>query len=169
MQNHIEIEKKYIIEKPDPEVLWRTEGCKSTKIVQIYLESPIGKTHRIRKRTDDGVSVYTETVKVRIDRMSAFEDEREITEERFVELSAKIKQGTRPIEKTRVSFPYRGRVIELDFYPEWKRTCIMEIELEKRDGETEIPPFIRILRDVTGERAYSNASMSHAFPKEEEL
>lgn len=168
MENHVEIEKKYIIEKPDPEVLWRTEGCKSAQIVQIYLESPVGKTHRIRKRTERGVSVYTETVKVRIDRMSAFEDEREITEERFAELSEKIKKGTRPILKTRVSFPYRGRVIELDFYPEWHRTCIMEIELEKRDGEVEIPPFIRVLRDVTGERAYSNASMSHAFPKEEE-
>ena len=92
MQDHVEIEKKYIIEKPDREVLFSVEGCKSSQIVQIYLEAPAGKTHRVRKRTEDGVSVYTETVKVRIDRMSAFEDERRITEARFAELSGKIKE-----------------------------------------------------------------------------
>ena len=42
----------------------------------------------------------------------------------------------------------------------------MEIELEKREESVEIPDFIEIIRDVTGDKAYSNAAMARAFPTE---
>ena len=42
----------------------------------------------------------------------------------------------------------------------------METELESREEEVEFPSFIEILREVTGDKAYSNAAMSRTFPAE---
>ena len=163
----VEIERKYIISKPDFATLVGMPGYHSSLILQIYLDSSKGATHRIRSRRDaDGVK-YTETTKVRIDSMSVYEDEREISEGDFVALSKKIKSGTLPISKTRHRFDHAGLVIEIDEYPEWHNTCIMEIELPSREYNAKIPEFINIVKEVTGDGAYSNAAMSRAFPKEE--
>ena len=123
-------------------------------------------THRIRSRIYPDRAVYTETKKVRIDKMSAYEDECEISESEFFEKSKKMDTATRPIIKTRYTFLYNGVTVEIDVYPEWKRCAIMEIELEKREESVEIPDFIEIIRDVTGDKAYSNAAMARAFPTE---
>ena len=39
-------------------------------------------------------------------------------------------------------------------------------ELKSREAEVKIPEFLTILREVTGNKAYSNAGMSRAFPEE---
>ena len=62
---------------------------------------------------------------------------------------------------------YGGQLFEIDVYPAWKNTAIMETELDDREREVEIPTFIEIIREVTGYKAYSNASMSKSFPKED--
>ena len=162
----IEIERKYIIEIPDKEKMENCNGYSLSEIVQIYIESSPRVTHRVRSRTINGKTVYTETKKIRIDKMSSYEDEREISEMEFKCISQKIKQGTVPIVKERHSFEYRGQTFEIDVYPEWKNSCIMETELESRDKCVEIPAFIEIIKEVTGDKAYSNASMAQSFPVE---
>ena len=42
----------------------------------------------------------------------------------------------------------------------------METELEGEDTAVQIPEFISMIKEVTGIRAYSNASMSRVFPTE---
>ena len=164
MSSIVEIERKYIIEMPKTEEL---PECEETPILQIYLKAPEGVTHRIRKRCYKEGAKYFETVKKRIDKISAYEDEREISESEFLEKSKEIKEGTKPLSKKRISFSYEGRVIEIDVYPEWKRCAIMEIELPARECEVKIPSYIKIIREVTGIKEYSNASMSEHFPDED--
>ncbi len=165
---HIEIERKYIIRIPDVEKMRAKNGYSLSEITQIYLKSPLYKTHRIRSRRYCNRTEYTETVKVRIDGVSAAEDEIEISEERFVELSKRINTGSSPIKKLRHVFEYCGQIFEIDVYPQWKNTAIMETELESRDEKVEFPDFIEIVEEVTGRREYSNAAMSVCFPKETE-
>lgn len=165
----IEIERKYIILLPDVDVLKREDGFTSSVITQIYLGSPAGVTHRVRRREYEGAVSFTETRKTRIDKMSVVEDEREISEEEYLALAAGIKQGTHPVEKTRYTFLLGSHTVEIDVYPEWKRTCIMETELENREERVEYPSFIHIVREVTGRFEYSNASMAKCFPREEEI
>ena len=98
--------------------------------------------------------------------MSAVEEEREITEAEFDELKKKIKTGTRPVIKTRHTFEYYGQVFEIDVYPSWKCTAIMETELDSDKKIVKMPPFIKIIKEVTGAPGYSNAAMSKSFPKE---
>ena len=163
----IEIERKYIIEQPSAAELERMAEHTVSRIEQIYLDSPMGETLRVRRREWQGRIEYIETKKIRIDKMSSTEIERELSCEEYSVLAERRAEGTYPIYKTRHTFIYCGQLFEIDLYPEWSRTAIMETELNSRDTEVEFPPFIRIIREVTGEREYSNAAMSRHFPGED--
>ncbi|MBO5009379.1 MAG: hypothetical protein J6D20_01570 [Clostridia bacterium] len=165
-QPNIEIEKKYIIAIPEESVLSVMEEYTRSEIVQIYLESPAGITHRVRSRERSGNVTYTETKKIRIDKMSSYEDEHEITKEEFLALAEKRDKLTAPIHKIRYTFVYFGQLFEIDVYPEWQRTAILETELKTRETQVKFPEFVKILSDVTGDKRYSNASMSKVFPEE---
>ena len=165
----LEIERKFIIKRPSLDVIRIMGKYDVSDIVQIYLASEDGVTHRIRSKSGKNGTRYYETKKTRIDGMTVIEDEREISDNDFFALAPFCARGSHPIRKQRHSFFFKEHIIEIDVYPQWKNTCIMEIELEKKDEEIIIPPFITVLREVTGIRAYSNASMSVVFPKEEQI
>lgn len=166
MPTNVEIEKKYVIAKPDISQLCMIPEYTYSEIEQIYLASPSGITHRIRSRRFPSGVKYTETVKVRIDKMSANETEREITQERYFELRENIAPESVPVIKERHTFPYGGHTFEIDVYPNWEKSCIMEVELSSRDEDAILPPFISVIAEVTGDKRYSNASMSRRFPEE---
>lgn len=163
----VEIERKYIIEMPDIELLSSQKDFSASDIIQIYLESEPGQTRRIRARSKKGQTTYTETRKIRIDKMSSTEIEREITKEQFDELSRLQRAGSRIIKKTRYTFVFEGQLFEIDVYPEWSSTAIMETELASRESLVSMPHFLRVIREVTGIREYSNSAMSNSFPPEE--
>ena len=162
-----EIERKFIIRIPDRQAIAKMPEYTESEITQTYLSSPAGITHRVRKRVYTDRTVYTETIKNRIDRISAMESEREIDEDCYLDLLKNIKPGTHPVHKTRYTFRLGGQVYEIDVYPKWKRTCILETELHSRGEHPPIPPMIRVIREVTGTKGYSNAGMSKKFPKED--
>lgn len=166
MKDFVEIERKFIIEKPRRDMLLSLPSATASAIEQIYLKAPLGVTRRVRKRSFDSCTRFYETVKRRIDEISSYEDEREISEAEYVEKSKEIKKGTAPVLKERISFLYEGKTFEIDIYPKWKKTAVMEVELSSRDEEIKMPDFIRVLREVTGKREYSNAAMAKCFPTE---
>lgn len=165
-EKNLEIERKYVIEKPSPERMAAESSYTSSDIVQIYLTSPAGVTRRVRSRKYASGTRYFETSKIRVDKMSSEEYEREIEKGEFDKLSEEIAEGSRPIVKTRHTFDYMGQTFEIDVYPDWERTCIMETELPSRDTNVTFPDFIRIIAEVTGDKRYSNAAMSRKFPEE---
>ena len=162
----IETERKLVIAMPDIEKMKKEEGYTESLIEQIYLSDP-DLTRRVRKREySSGRREYTENTKMRISKMSSIENEREITEDEYLRLSLKIEDGAKPLLKTRITFFYDGKTVEIDVYPNWKRTAILEVELEREDEEIALPGYITVIKEVTGDRAYSNHSMAHAFPSE---
>ena len=162
----IEIERKFVIEMPDTSALSMLEGYTASDIDQTYLSSMPHVTRRVRARKYRDRTVYTETKKVRIDKMSAFEDERELTEDEYSTLLGDIAPGTVTLRKTRHTFPWCERIIEIDVYPNWQRSCILEVELSSMQEEIILPGFIKVISEVTGDKRYSNASMSREFPDE---
>ena len=162
----VEIERKFVIEMPDFAALSKLLGYSSSDIDQTYLSSAQTVTRRVRARRFADRTVYTETKKVRIDKMSAYEDERELDRVEYEALLAEIMPGTVTLKKTRHTFNCMGRTFEIDVYPNWQKSCILEVELDSREAELEMPSFIRVIREVTGEKGYSNAAMSRRFPEE---
>ena len=162
----VEIERKYVIAKPDTELLAQLNGYTISEIEQTYLASSAALTHRVRKRSYADRVSYTETKKVRIDKMSVFEDEREISESEYIELLKSKSEDSVTLRKTRRTFLYEGQIFEVDMYPEWQRTAILETELASREAVVLFPDFIEVIAEVTGDKKYSNAAMSREFPKE---
>lgn len=165
----MEIERKYLIQMPQLDVLEQMPNCRVDEIQQIYLTSEGGTTHRIRRRTGGGRCVYTETIKVRVDRMSCMEYEREIQEPEYNALAQKRDPQTRPITKTRYTFLVDAQSFEIDVYPFWSQVAVLETELKTRDTEVVIPPCIRVLRELTGDRRFSNAAISKQIPTAPDL
>lgn len=166
MNAPVEIERKYVIAMPDLGRLASCDGYTVSEIDQTYLESSEGVTHRVRARRYTDKTVYTETKKIRIDKMSAFEDERELAEAEYLALLERRKQGTVTLKKWRHTFDFGAQTFEVDIYPEWVRSAILETELESREVAVTFPDFIDGIAEVTGDKRYSNAAMSHRFPDE---
>lgn len=169
MKQNLEIERKYIIKMPCEKTLAEQLEYTKSSILQIYLPSSAGETHRIRRRIYGDKTVCTETRKIRIDSISSTEIEGEIDLATFDSLAENILEGTAPVDKVRHTFVYESQFFEIDVYPQWKSTAIMETELDSREKNVKIPDFIEVVREVSGNKAYSNASMSISFPSEDHL
>lgn len=163
----LEIERKYIIAMPDIAALSEMEGYFSRDITQTYLRAPAGVTARVRCSVTDGVFTYTHTEKIRINPMASDERERVIGEEEYRALLQTRLPDCRPVRKTRHTFRYLGQSFEVDVYPAWEHTAILETELSDPARAVSFPACLRVLREVTGNRAYSNAAMARAFPPED--
>ena len=162
----IETERKFIIRIPRTSDMRRCQGYSCSAIEQIYLPGAAGVTHRIRRRLTAGKSVYTETKKTRISPMSCIEEEKEIPKEEYSRLKATRDRNRRIVKKNRHTFVYGGQVFEIDIYPFRKNSCVMETELKSESEHPKLPPFIRVVKEVTGDHRYSNASLARCIPND---
>ena len=162
-----EIERKYLIRYPDVALLQAQPGCRKWEIVQIYLaETEPGLTRRIRQVTEDGEVKYFKTFKRRLSDLSCQEDEGKISQFDYIRLVREGDAGRRPIVKNRYRIPYGERVLEVDVYPFWDDRAILEIEMEDESETPEIPGYIEVIRDVSGEAAYKNCQLAASIPHE---
>lgn len=161
-----EIERKFLIAMPNEQMLAALPGAECDAIVQTYLLAEAGITSRVRRRTTRAGVVYTATEKRRISAVTAIEEERRIGEEEYRALLLRADPALRPIEKRRYTIPYEGLYLEIDVYPFWKRTAILEIELPSEDAPYTIPPYLTLLSEVTEDRRYKNVSLARAVPEE---
>ncbi len=165
MSVNTEIERKFLIVRPTDEYL---SSLPHTCITQTYLKNDLaGVTERVRKRGNDGAYVYTHTTKRRIDKMSSFEDEEEISKEEYENLLTRADKDRNVILKTRHLIKKGVFTFEIDVYPFWKKQAVMEVELESESEQFELPESIAVIREVTGEHAYSNARMAKNIPEED--
>lgn len=164
---HIETERKFLIKMPDTEALMRLPGCVWSRITQTYLLNDEHLTERIRKRVYADKTVYTHTSKRRISPLSSVEDEKEITHEEYRLLKQRRDPDKEKIRKQRFAIPYRGHTAEIDIFPFWQKQAMMEIELTDEADEASLPPFVTVIREVTGDKSYSNNSMSKKIPTED--
>ena len=96
--------------------------------------------------------------------MKCIENERELSAVEYEELLKLADTERRTVFKTRYCIPYSGRVVEVDIYPFWSDRAIAEVEMESENEEVCLPDFIKVIRDVTAEKAYKNASIAKRIP-----
>jgi CYTH domain-containing protein len=66
----------------------------------------------------------------------------------------------RPIRKTRYCLTSGNQYFEIDVYPFWKDRAVMEIELADEHTEIRFPAQVQVLREVTDDASYKNASLA---------
>ncbi len=160
-----EIERKFLIRRPD--LLNLGSLCKIKEISQTYLTATEGSA-RVRRTQDGDRVTYTETVKRSLSPMRRMEIERVITESEYNRRLAARDPRRQTIRKTRYYLPYNGHTFEIDIYPFWNKQAVMEVELKSETEAFDLPPMIKVLREVTEDNRYSNHSLAREIPPEDE-
>ncbi len=164
----MEIERKYLIERPADTVLAR-HSAERWEIVQVYLRSESGVTARVRQVTEGEQTRYYYTEKRRVSDLTAEENEREIGSLEYMSLFQRADTTLKPIRKRRWRMPYMGRVLEVDVYPFWEKTAVLEVEFASESDVADIPEWIHVLKDVTGDVRFKNVSLAREVPSEDSL
>ncbi|MBQ8525662.1 MAG: hypothetical protein IJ460_02930 [Clostridia bacterium] len=162
----LEIERKFLIEYPDTEKLGTMGNCRSVELEQIYL-SPIDGAHiRIRRRSAIGEDIYIKTEKKKISAAVRIETEEEISKEQYRAYKLHADSELMPITKTRYCLMDNGRYFEIDIFPFWKDKAYLEIELTDENEKFHLPEFIRVIKEVTEDRSYTNRSLAKLLKSE---
>ncbi len=156
----LEIERKYLLKhKPDftDDILIK---ARKIFIEQIYLVPATSNEElRIRKRTQGGYSSYYQTHKIKVKPGVRQETEISISATDYWHLQSLRDLTAKIIRKNRYYFEYKHQYFELDEFIEpadkiglW----LLEIELTEENDRVELPPFLKIFREVTAESTYSS-------------
>ena len=156
-----EIERKFLIEYPDVKWLESNPACQRIEIIQTYLNSPSGDEVRVRQRGIDGHYIYFETTKRKISDMKRIEIERRLSQAEYLQLLMEVDTTKRQIRKTRYCLTYENQYFEIDVYPFWNDKAIAEIELSDENAAIVFPEQIRVIKEVTDDDAYKNASLAN--------
>jgi CYTH domain-containing protein len=160
----MEIEKKFLIDKPSDDVLCMIAG-RRLDITQTYLKCDDELSERrVRKTVENGESSYYLTQKTipenATNLFSRYEDERKISKEEYELLLKEKDESINPLHKTRYVINYNEQHFELDTYPFSHDKAVMEIELPSENTSVSIPPFIHVLEDVTDKAEYKNHALA---------
>ena len=156
-----EIERKLLIEYPDIHWLESLPNCQRIEIIQTYLKTDEDEEVRVRQRGSDGHYIYTETTKRTVSSVKRVEIERRLSEREYLRLLMNADTTRRQIRKDRYCLTYENQYFEIDVYPFWEDKAIAEIELSDESTEIKFPEEIRVIREVTDDEAYKNASLAN--------
>lgn len=165
----LEIERKYLIKRPDEAVLSAQPGCVAVKVQQVYLKSTVpGVSRRVRRWEENGRVDYRRTEKRRISAVTREETETEISAAEFeTRKRDEADPRCRVIDKVRYRIPFEGQLIEIDVFPFWQRQALAEVELEGEEQPVTLPPYLTVIREVTEDGRYTNRAISREIPPEE--
>lgn len=155
-----EIERKFLIEYPDLEMLESLPNCRKVDIMQTYLRSGSDEEIRVRQRGAEGSYIYYKTIKRRVSGVKRLEIEERLSKEKYLELLMQADPAYRPIRKTRYCLTYDNQSFEIDIYPFWDHQATAEIEIADENEEVRLPDFLRVIREVTDDDAYKNRSLA---------
>ena len=153
----LEIERKFLILYPDLKKLNALPVCRKVPMSQTYLETPEEGRFRVRKRGED---VFIKTSKQKISELKRIEREELITEEQYTQYISKKEYCQGTISKDRYCFVWKNQYFELDVFPFWDKTALIEIELLNENQPYELPDFLVALREVTYEKQFRNKSLA---------
>ncbi|MBQ6268015.1 MAG: AAA family ATPase [Clostridia bacterium] len=155
-----EIERKFLIEYPDLKWLESIPNCRRIEIIQTYLKSDEDEEVRVRQRGSQGHYVYFQTTKRKVSDLKRVEIERRLTESEYLRLLMNADTTKRQIRKTRYCLTYENQYFEIDVYPFWNDQAIAEIELSDENADVRFPKQIKVIKEVTDDESYKNASLA---------
>lgn len=156
----LEIERKFLIEYPDIDWLENSPSCKKIEIIQTYLKSAENEEIRVRQRGMNGNYIYFKTVKRRVDNLKRIEIEKRLSKDEYLTHLMEADTEKRQIRKNRYCLMSDNQYFEIDVYPFWNDKAILEIELSDEGSEIVFPEKIKIIKEVTDDENYKNASLA---------
>lgn len=159
----LEIERKFLIEMPDLKWIEKNTNCTIAYIVQTYLgKNEEGFGNRVRSMMVNGKMKYFHTAKKSVSGITRIELEKEISKKEYDEYLYR-KNKVISLKKTRYIIKMNNLKYEIDIYPFWTQTAIMEVELKNEKQKFDIPKFINVIGEVTNNLDYSNHSLAKKY------
>jgi CYTH domain-containing protein len=157
----LEIEKKYLCAPIDPRTI--PVPIQEIFIEQFYLYSADPqKVLRVRKRGQFGSYVYFQTEKRGVSAGVRVETEHFISRDQYKTSRQFQLPDTRLVNKTRYCFVHDNQYFELDVIPfGFEDLYLLEIELTQETQQVKLPPFLKILEDVTDDPHYTNRAIAN--------
>lgn len=152
----IEEERKYIVE-----VTGELPDCTESDITQTYLVAEPGCEVRLRRRCWSGKFVNVHTNKKRVSGEEEIVTERQVSNALYESLLQQADPYRQTIHKLRRSFIWKGQFFELDTYLKpINNLVILETKGIAHHEDVRFPPFIRVVKDITGDRNYYNYNIA---------
>lgn len=151
----IEEERKYIVEITD-----KLPDCIETDIIQTYLVADPGCEVRLRKRIGTSNVSNILTTRRRVSDTEELVTKRLISNTLYETMLQQADPYRRTINKKRKSFIWKGQFFELDTYMEPAGLIILETKGIATHSDLKLPPFLRIIEDITGSTKYYNYNLA---------
>lgn len=165
---HVEKERKYLVASLNgffAGIEQNEISIRHTPVEQNYLVADEDESRRIRKRTLDHTSMYYFTRKRDVPGHEGerIETEEMISSHEYRDMFHNERDlSLLPITKDRYCFVWGGKHFELDVFDgHLKGLVLLEVELTNMNDDIELPPFLKIEREVTGIEDYNNENLAH--------
>ncbi len=152
----IQEECKYIVE-----VTGELPECITSEITQTYLVAEPGCEVRLRQRKSGSCTVNIHTSRKQISDKEELVTERLVNNNLYATLLQQSDPYRKPIHKLRKSFIWKGQFFELDTYQgDHEGLIILETKGLSCHSDLRLPPFLRIVENITGNKKYYNSQLA---------
>ena len=153
----IEEERKYIIEITGQ----LPDDCIESDIAQTYLQGDEDTEIRLRKRGWDNKYVYVHTTKKKTSANEELVTERQINNSLYEMMLGLADPACQTIVKRRQSFIWQGQYFEIDTYRQQLEGLVILETKGITEGEpVKFPPFVKVVREITGDKDYYNYNLA---------
>ena len=150
-------ERKYIVELTGA----MPTDCIESHIQQTYLTAEPGCEVRLRRRTSGANTLNIHTTRRRVSQTEELVTERQVTNALYESLLQQADPYRHTVSKRRRSFIHQGQFFELDTYEgSLEGLVILETKGIASHDDLRLPPFLRIVRDITGDTDYYNYNLA---------
>ena len=153
-------ERKFLIDYIDEIGLASYEPVEQS-ITQTYLkERAKGTERRTRKVLSNNAISYFYSEKRPISPVERIENERLLSQKEYLRLSEEVDPEFGSISKRRFCFRYNDRYYTVDTYPICADRAILDVQLNDKDEQPDLPPEIHVIKEVTGDPNYQGHMIS---------
>ena len=156
----VEIERRFLVQKPDLADISKHVSITTVNIVQTYLKSKDGTEVRLRQRGINGSYFYYLTEKTEVSNLTRVEKEQKISERQYIESLNLADTSLKQIVKKRACFVYSNQYFELDLFDFCDDKAIVEIELTSESDTIRFPEFLHVIREITNDLSYRNIALA---------
>ena len=153
-------ERKYIVE-----LIGELPETTESDIQQTYLTADPDSEVRLRRRTWQGKPVYVLKSRKMTSSNEVIETEQQINSNLYQTMLQQADPYRQTIHKLRHSFIWKGQYFELDTYLKpIDNLMVLETKGVTENEEVKIPPFLKVVEEITGNTKYYNYNIAKVKP-----
>ena len=147
-----ETQRKFLIKKPDIEILNKLHNCNKVKVIEIYLNE---ENNNISKLIQRGINSNYTYSKITKNKDKNVETEIRLSQDAYIEELINIDTSKKIIIKDRYCLTENSIYYEIDIYEHLEDKAICEVELT-RNSEFKLPSIIEVIEDITNNEEYTS-------------